>query len=184
MKVDVPEIQELAGLLNSVAPIYPGFGVLADELDDDGRTSFTSFGVQYNGSRFTFSGEYVQRRWDVNMNVSDTDAYYLLAGYHFGKWTPYVFYSRSKNKSDIPLDSYPTSGPLAPITAVVNEFFGPIIGDGNTKRIGVRYDLLENVAIKAQYERIDLGASQYLKKNGQPVPDEIDLYSLALSFVY
>jgi hypothetical protein len=184
LEVDAPELAILAPLLRSAALFYPEFGVLADELDDEGKTSFTSFGLQYSDDRFTISGEYVQRRWDVNMNVSDTDAYYILAGYYFGKWTPYAFYSRSKNKSDIPLDSYPTSGPFAPLTSAVNELFSPLMGDGSTKCIGIRYDLLENLAIKAQYEKIELGASLYLKKNGQPVPDDIDLYSLAVSFVY
>ena len=69
------------------------------------------------------------------MNVSDTDAYYLLAGYHFGKWTPYAFYSRSINKSDMPIDVF---------------------------------------------ERAIISVS----KNGKPFPDKIDMFSLALSFVY
>lgn len=184
MKVDAPELEVLVPLLRSVAPINPEFGVLADELDDNGKTSFTSLGLQYNDYRITFSGEYVQRRWDVNMNVSDTDAYYLLAGYHLGKWTPYTFYSRSNNKSDIPLDSYPTSGPLAPLTFAVTDLFSQFMRDGSTKCIGIRYDILDNVAIKAQYEKIEPGASLLLQKNGKPLPDKIDLFSLAISFVY
>ena len=175
MKADIPDLDILITQLRSVAPLYPEFGVLADELDDEGRTSFTSLGLQYSDNRF--------RRWDFNMNVSDTDAYYLLAGYHFGKWTPYAFYSRSINKSDLPLDSYPTSGPLAPLTYELN-VYGQFMHDGKTKCVGIRYDVLENLAIKAQFEKIEPGASLYISKNGKPYPDKVDLFSLALSFVY
>ncbi len=184
MKVDAPGIQALSGLLISVADVFPEFGTLANELGDTGRLTISNIGVQYTGYQLSLLGEYVQRRWDVNKNVSDTDAYYLMAGYHFGKWTPYAFYSRSRNKSDLSLDVYPTTGPLAPVTAVLTEFFSPIMGDGSTKAIGLRFDLLENLAIKTQYEHIELGASLYLKKDGRPVPEQINLFSLALSFVY
>ena len=184
MKTDVPEIQELAQALRPVAPLFPPFGELADELSNDGKTSFTSLGLQYSGYRFSFTGEYVQRRWDINMNVTDTNAYYLLAGYRFGKWTPYASYSESHNKSDMPINSYPTSGPLAPLTAAIDLMFGPLLGDSRTKAIGLRYDLLEKVAIKVQYEKIDRGATLFLSKDNKPLPDEIKLLSVALSFVY
>ncbi|GAA0859609.1 porin [Aliiglaciecola litoralis] len=184
MKVDVPEVQELAVFLKSVTNIFPVFSSLANGLSSEGEIRFSSFGIQYSSYRVTFSSEYVQRRWDINLNVSDNDAYYLMGGYHIGKWTPYAFYSNSKNKSKIPLSSYPTEGPAAPITFALGEFFSPLLGDGNTKGIGLRYDFLENLAIKAQFERINVGAQLFLKKEGQPVPESVNLASLALSFVY
>jgi len=184
MTVDAPEVQELAVYLESVTDIFPVFTGLANGLSNEGEISFSSFGIQYNSYQVSFSSEYVQRRWDVNLNVSDTDAFYLMAGYHAGKWTPYTFYSNSKNKSKIPLSSYPTEEPAAPITLAISELFSSLLGDGNTKAIGVRYDFLENLAIKAQFERIDVGAQLFLEKEGQPVQENINLASLALSFVY
>lgn len=184
MSVDAPEVLALANVLNAVAGTYPEFGVLADEINNVGKLIIRSLDVHYTGYRFSFSGEYVQRRWNVNMNVSDADAYYVMGGYNFGKWTPYAFYSDSQNKGELPLDTYPTVGPLAPLTATLNSLFGPIAADGSTRCIGLRYDILENLAVKTQFERIEPGASLYLQKNGQPVPQHINLYSVALSFVY
>ena len=184
MEVDAPQVIALVNVLNSAADAFPPFGVLASEISNVGQLIIRSLDVHYTSYRFSLSGEYVQRRWDVNMNVSDTDAYYVMAGYHFGKWTPYTFYSNSQNKSEIPLDSYPTAGPFAPVTFALNELFGPLTGDGSTYCIGLRYDILENLALKTQYERIEPGGSSYLPNNNQPVPQHINLYSLALSFVY
>ncbi|WP_189406813.1 hypothetical protein [Alteromonas halophila] len=184
MRVDAPDVLALADALSSVAGTYPEFGVLADEISNVGKLIIRSVDVHYTGYRFSFSAEYVQRRWNINMNVSDTDAYYILGGYNFGKWTPYAFYSDSQNKSELPLSGYPAAGPLAPLTATLTSLFGPIATDGSTRCIGLRYDILENLAIKTQFERIEPGGSLYLQKNGQPVPQHINLYSVALSFVY
>ncbi|MEP6883924.1 MAG: hypothetical protein ABJC66_04145 [Gammaproteobacteria bacterium] len=56
--------------------------------------SFDSVGVIYDRRNIVLQSEFIERRTsNPSINVNGM---YLLGGYHLGKWTPYVMYSRGE----------------------------------------------------------------------------------------
>ena len=112
----------------STAPGVKVSGVGLPPLDDD----FIGVGVQYDNGTLLVMGEYTERRQSAP-SPFDADSWYLSGGWRFGAWMPYATISSLTPK-------------------------GPIFGgtpDEKVTAIGVRWDAMKNVAVKAQFQRID-----------------------------
>ncbi|MFA5496307.1 MAG: hypothetical protein WC247_16200 [Porticoccaceae bacterium] len=99
---------------------------------DDG---FTGLGVKYDNGSLLVQSEYILRRWNgrgAQDGYFDSDAYYLSAGYRFGAVMPYATFSHFRPDGE-----------------------GYSTGDrrnAQTTAIGVRWDAVRNLALKAQVE--------------------------------
>lgn len=115
---------------------------------------FYVLGYAYDKGRWLVQAEYAHRKFSTDFVQSLAGAY-VLAGYRFGKWTPYVAASRLMHKSDVNLPSLDSSsaGPLSGLVDAVNAGSALQIHRAATS-LGVRYDLKENMALKFQYDRI------------------------------
>jgi hypothetical protein len=103
-------------------------GVPLPPLDD----RFTGVGVQYDNGTLLVMGEYTMRR-QSDPSPFDSNSWYLSSGWRFGAWMPYATISRLTPK-------------------------GPLFGgtpDEKVTAIGVRWDAMKNVDIKAQFQKID-----------------------------
>lgn len=134
-----------------------------------GDDKFTSVGVQYDDGILLVMSEYIWRHWNVRKDMGgkyDSEAFYVTAGYRFGPVMPYATYSQ--------LD--PTGDGYSYGTDV-----------RKTKAVGVRWDIVRNLAFKAQYEEVTGGTGDQL----MPFSDafrkdmpKVRAYSASLDFVF
>jgi hypothetical protein len=154
-------LTEVETLANTVGSAGGPFGEdllrLADNLRVEGDESdFFSFALGVDRNNFLFDVEYIQYSVD-NSLLAETDAYYVAAGYRFGKWIPLLTYSKSK--SDPPNDIL--NG--VPAGAVNTSLGGPTVGqivagaaaatEDETTLIDValRYDFHHSAAFKIAF---------------------------------
>lgn len=129
------------------------------------KDKFTGAGLQYDDGRAIVLSEYVMRRQDSPAGgVLDSDSWYISAGWRFGKFTPYVTYSVLKPKGVA---------------------YGTTASDKSTA-LGMRWDALNNVAVKAQVQTTESSALSFV--NGSPAfmvgRPNVQVLSLAVDFVF
>lgn len=119
--------------------------------------------------------------------LADSRSWYATAGWRLGSVTPYVTYARTRssvgNEPGLPL---PAAAPLnAGLNATLNNQFN---GSQSTTSVGVRWDFMKNVALKAQYDYVDLGPNSAGRfTDVQPAfqrGGHVNLFSLGLDFVF
>ena len=151
-------------------------------------TSFTSVGASWDNGAYFVSGELGWR--NSKSAFPPTTVGYITSGARFGKFTPYVMYSQSANNGPKTF-----TGGLAPTNAVITGLYRSTAMDQNTKTLGLRYDVLKNVDIKAQWDRIDTSTAYGLPgtggglfvnatpafKNGS---NAVDIFSVAVDFIF
>lgn len=180
-KVTIEDSEQLEGLLATLRRV--GLAKVANDLsitDIDG--SFTSVGFTMDHKNFLVQAEYAIRRTDSRI-VPDTNSYYAMFGYRFGKITPYYFYGDTKQDNPRTYAGLPTSGPLAPLTAGVNGVVKA--AQQSTNAIGVRWDFAKSAALKVQVDRIKPrdGAGTFLRaKPG--FSDTVNVYAAGIDFVF
>lgn len=139
--------------------VFPGL-----KLDD----KFTGVGVQYDNGTLLVMGEYTKRRQLAPVpfdNLFESDSWYVSSGWRFGAWMPYVTVSR-----------------LSPI--------GPLYGahdDDKGIALGVRWDAMKNVAIKAQAQKVEASdRTTFVNASAPPTTFAADMnaFSIAADFVF
>jgi hypothetical protein len=131
------------------------------------NVSFMGFGFTWDRGDYILSGEYTKRRSD-NF-ISDTTGWYLLGGYRIGKFTPYLGFSRL-TLNDVNV----TPGTVTPLAS--NLLTNGIAGQANaglrsianimkqaqrTVTVGSRWDVMPNLALKAQWDQIHKPADSW-----------------------
>ncbi|OYY92478.1 MAG: hypothetical protein B7Y41_15855 [Hydrogenophilales bacterium 28-61-23] len=144
-----PQFDQYIGMLNAVCA--GGDPVACTQssalaIDGDGG-SFAALGVSWDNGDYFVTSELGQRKTDNVM--SDMDIWYISAGARLDKWTPYATYSLGKNKSP---KSF-TAGSGATNTIVTGLLQNNQM-DQSTITLGARYDIVSNVAIKAQWDHV------------------------------
>jgi Gram-negative porin len=124
---------------------------------------YNGVGVQYDNGTLVVLSEYSTRRQSIGL--FDSSAMYISAGWRFGPWTPYLIASRFKPE-----------GPG----------YGPTAATANGSAIGLRWDAMPNVAVKAQFDRMLPSSSAIV--NTSPAflvdPQRINVYSVAVDFTF
>ncbi|MGB9107272.1 MAG: hypothetical protein WCC39_01160 [Telluria sp.] len=143
---------------------FPQLNQLAGDLElNKKKASFTSAGLGLDWNDVVVQGEYAKRKTDSYVN--DTSAWYVMAGYRFGKVLPFYIHSELKIDSTV-ANTVPASCPagypaactptLAVLRGGVSQLKGSGIGQGEqtTDSIGVRWDFYRSLALKAQIDRV------------------------------
>lgn len=156
--------------INALGASYNGL-IDANAVTKNKNISFLGFGATYDQDNWIITAEYTKRRSD-NF-IADTTGWYANVGYRVGAFTPYVALSR------ISVDSFNVEhNPAAPTT-------GSAVIDGavtelrtglqsslqslmnvealsqRTYTIGSRWDVMPNVALKAQWDQIHKPANHW-----------------------
>lgn len=116
---------------------------------------FISLGYMYDDGGMFVQTEYAVRKFDSDF-VQSLDGFYLLGGYHFGKWSPYVSFSKliHQDQAEFPaLDTASIDPGLGGLVSAVNAGSQLLI-ERDAWTVGVRWDLLSGVALKAQIDHI------------------------------
>lgn len=146
-----------------------------DYLDTAGtRSHYYSFGVVYDDGPWQF--QLMLNHVEQGSNAfQSSDAGYVLAGYRIGPVTPYLGYSQVKSK--------PRGNTL---NSAVARVMADSASDQKTVIVGARWDVVRNVALKAQWDAIRGDARSifpYRRETGEWT-GRMDVFSLTMDFVF
>lgn len=135
-----------------------------DEIAVGERFTFSGFGATVNRGGTLLQAEYVRRHSSDLGYLIDTDAWYVLGAHRFGKFQPFVSYSKLKPGSEA------ASGTAAQTTLSA----------------GVRWDFRQAMDLKLQLDHIDTqGTSGNSFTQAQPDFDgKANVISVALDFAF
>jgi len=139
-------------------------------LTQDKDISFLGFGASYDQDNWIVSGEYTKRR--SNSFISDTTGWYALVGYRVAKFTPFIGFSKlTVNSANVTATKVvtPAAGPftstLDGYTATANSSIQGVLDveklAQRTITLGSRWDIMPNVALKAQWDQIHKPADSW-----------------------
>jgi hypothetical protein len=168
-------------------------GVLAVENES---ASFTSLGLTYERSPWTFSAEYTLRK--AAGLVPDTTGWYLTGGYRIGNLTPFVGVSRLtlKRAESNPLAAWiGEPDQTGAIAGTLENVLTSLRTEQRTTTLGLRWDIAPDMALKGQVESILKPANSYgsFFRSRADTPEDrafyqeerrINVFSLSLDFVF
>jgi len=180
ISIDNPRINDYFDKTLS-SPISESEKDLLRYYDPRGKsTHYFSFGMRYEYENFYMLGEYV---WiDMNNIISDNYAGYISMGYHIDKFTPHITFSKVTGKSN-----YKNSINNDIINESLQEMSKRTLTSQSHITLGLRYDWLDSVALKMQYDYIkedSKGIGLSLHKESVYHPDDINLLSFSMDFVF
>lgn len=118
----------VAALKNIPVPMFQAIG----RSGDHAPIKFYQLGAMYDTGSWYATGEVAKVAFDF---TGGQDAWYVQGGYRVGDFTPYATYATVSQRET------PASPTLRPI-------------DQRTASLGVRYDIMSNVALKLQYDNV------------------------------
>lgn len=119
--IPINDIEQLAAGIEALgAGAEIDLSGLASGLRLDGDTSeFFGFALGIDYNNILLDAEYIHYSLDDSL-IAENDAYYVAAGYRFGKWIPMITYSEAETDTpDRVLDAIPpgaASLPFGPVT--------------------------------------------------------------------
>lgn len=155
------------------------------------KMSALSLGLNYDPGNWFVMSEFVA--FQSEGFLTNSKSWYSTVGYRFGAFTPYFSYASTK--ADVPKEAGITSVTNSPLDDValelnkgINTSLNSINGSQATTSVGIRWDAMPNVAVKAQYDRIKLGSGSAGRlANVQPgfeYGGKVDLFSVSVDFVF
>ena len=156
--------------------------------------SFQGLGLSADWGKYLLMAEYTMRRTETNA-LADTNAWYITGGTRVGKFTPYATYSQLKQSSPTSDPGIATrstnpvvAGTVAVLSSAVNS---QVMADRSQKTfsLGVRYDVMNNVAIKAQVDQVRMTGPEHYGLSAVTLPDKefdgkVNLFNLSVDFVF
>jgi hypothetical protein len=177
---DVKPINSLTATLASV-----GFGQLADDITiaDYKRVAFTSVGLMADWNNIVVQSEFGMRRAKDPVYLADSNAWYTMVGYRFGKVLPYFSHAKYDGKGStvaVPaaLARIPT------LNAGVKNLLAP--GSQSSNTVGVRWDFASSAALKVQVDRVKPGAKNGFLSDVTPagVGKKVTVVAAGVDFVF
>jgi len=172
----------LTGLVATLNKV--GLASVANELKlTDVKGTFTSAGIAMDYNNIIGQAEYAKRKTETRL-VPDTSSWYIMAGYRYGKFVPFIVHGDVKQDSIRDFASMPTTGPLAPLTAGTNAAIKS--GLQSTTGIGLRWDFYKSAAFKVQMDRIKTRDGDGYFLNAKPgfAGSTVNVYAAAIDFVF
>lgn len=136
--------------------------------------TFSGVGISVDRDRIVAQAEYVTRRSENFPQLVDSDGWYVLGGYRFGRVLPYVSLADTEPKHE-------SSMVLA--------------GRQTTTAAGVRWDAFSTAAFKLQVQQVDTHGTRGISfvaydnssstlSAGRPVTSRVNVASLSIDFVF
>jgi len=160
VRVSVPSLN---GLFDALRNFGPQGIALADRYDQTDKVArFFGVGAQFDPGDWFVMSEWGRTNYHSALGAST--AWYASGGYRWMKLTPYLTYSEVRANSNthdpgLSLSALPPS--LAQAATELNVGLNYILSSisiQNTVSVGVRWDVLRNVALKVQYDHSRRGA--------------------------
>jgi predicted porin len=122
-----------------------------------------NIGASYDPGNWLIQAEYTYAKL-AGLSPNHT-AYYVLGGYRLGTFTPYAMYANIK----------PDDTPGFPIR------------HQNTTSLGLRWDAMRNIAVKLQYDHVQLGKDNtgfFTRVKPALAGSNVNVLGLAVDFVF
>jgi hypothetical protein len=163
---------------------------LVDEIDShDSEATYISLGGSWDNGKYFIIGEWSNTELNVDF-FPEMQSWYLSGGTRIESWTPYITYAKSKDTS-----SYYT-GSANPFTnRVINGMHNGVMQGQHSISLGVRYDFMPNMALKAQWDHVKTdcrdsqpstcgGLFANMSSGFSYEPQDADVISLSIDFIY
>lgn len=156
----------------------------------DNPVDMYTLGYVYDKKEWLVQSEFVSRKSRSDL-VLDLDGFSLLGGYRIGKWTPFLGYAHMSTKNPVILPSLNTSslppGQAGAINALNATY--QMRHNRTTWSLGTRWDVIDNVALKMQFDRTDKekgGTGLFVNSTPEFNNNDrkINVYSATLDFVF
>ncbi len=157
----VPGPIDILGTMRStaqfLAPINPALASSVDALENDlsfagKHTDVTSFGLAYENGPFRTQMAMYHLKSNTLL-FSDLNSGYLSVGYRAGSFTPYAIVSAVRSKKSSRGDELAGKG-IDFLVPMANFLITRGEQARHTYSIGMRYDLMSNVALKFQMDMV------------------------------
>lgn len=170
--------------------------VQSNTYHTDNPVDMYTVGYIYDKNEWLFQGEYVSRKSKSDI-VLDIDGFSLMGAYRIAKWTPFLGYAHMSTKNPVilpPLDvsSLPSGlpakvGPREIVQSLNNTY--QMRHNRTTWSMGTRWDVIDNVALKVQFDRTDKekgGTGLFVNSTPEFNNNDrkINVYSATLDFVF
>lgn len=119
--------------------------------------SFTGFGLSMDHDNIVAQAEFVQRRGGYYYNITAANGWYLMGGYHVGKFTPYAIYSSTDPQFN------PNSAPVQLVVPLISNI-------QKTVAAGLRWDAFSSVDFKFQVERVNTDGTPGISFSNPDLP--------------
>ena len=179
---------------------FPAIGAQAAALG----TGYLSQGASaYSSSLATIGASYDPGSWLLMSEwarsasgalLANSTGWYVMAGYHFSQLIPYLTIGQveARRKVEPGISAAGLPPPLAEAAAALNGGLTAILTafapSQSSVSVGVRWDLVKNVDLKLQYDRVRLDSNSSGRlQNVQPgfrPEDQVNVFSLAMDFVF
>lgn len=176
LDTEIPAFAPLFAGLNAFAP------ALAQKYKPNGLDlSALALGATYDPGDWFVMSELVEFKGDSFL--SDSTSWYVSAGYRFGKFTPYV--TLGGTKAHVKPET-PDGG----LNDGINTTLYSATPTQKTASVGLRWDFMKNMALKAQYDMIQTGdQSSGRLRVAQPNStftkgSNVDVITVAFDFVF
>jgi hypothetical protein len=131
------------------------------------RDQFNSVGLQYDNGKAIVLSEFAKRTENnvpvIGLPADISNEWYVAGGWRFGKLTPLLIYGKFN----------PGQSAVTPEAASYGTWSGSL-----------RYDIVRNVALKAQVSRAQAGNTTYWVTSNPASDERVNVYSVGADFVF
>ncbi len=189
-RVTGPTIDYALGNLQMLCQVDPvACDVMRDIDGNDSQATYLSLGGSWDNGDYFVLGEWSKTMLNVDF-FPEMQSWYLSGGARIESWTPYITYAKGKDSSSIFNDSS-----IADTNYIINEMHNGVMQGQHSIALGVRYDIMPNMALKAQWDRIktdcrdsqpDTCAGVFANKvkSFRDEPHDVDVISLSIDFIF
>ncbi len=176
--------------LNPFFDSYRAFGPEGERIANRFDLNDTTVRVISIGGRYDPGGWFVSGEWANNKSrsfVGEHQGWYVTGGIRINALTPYLTVADQRANGDLSHPGLPA--PQAqPLNQTLNLLLSQNTSDQGRIAVGVRWDFATSMALKAQYDHIDLRrGTRGVLSNTQPGfegDDPVSLVSVTLDFVF
>jgi hypothetical protein len=176
--LDVPSVQPLLD-----AATQYGFADIANKYKFKGiPTTALAFGANYDPGNYFVMAEVID--YKAAGFLADARAWYVSAGYRFGSLTPYLTHS----STNAPIETETGfAGPFKGLNDVFTSTAESFNGTQHSTSIGLRWDAMKNLALKAQFDHLTTGSHSDGRLQGYPgfvQGSSVNVVTVAADFVF
>ncbi len=179
--------KELPGLVPLLTALRgtgsPTAEALADDLGFAGETvEFASAGSAWEHGPWQAQLMYSYVTTD-SLSLPTSHSGYFMFGYRHGKWSPYFTAAGTVSEDEQAETGFPQPNPL---DAAVEMVLARSQSKQHTLSLGLRYDFMPNVDLKAQVDRVHVydHATSLWRRPSADWDGDATLFSLTLDFVF
>lgn len=185
---DINGVEALDGFIGGLA--MAGFPQVADKFGIQNRHGkFSGVGVEFDNDNILMAAEYTKRKTDGL--IPDTTGWYTTLGYRFGSVMPHITYSELETDENYDSVNSQTSLMPAQLAKGSAQFVQMNTSNNESLTLGVRWDVMPKLALKAEWQKMNVDSGSYpinplfgVKPSAYTAGDDIELFSLALDFIF